>query len=180
MQDTVRNFCLTTLFAFFAMPETSRLLDQLRRAFDGEPWSGPSLLANLADLTAAQAAQRPIAAAHSIWEIVSHAAVWATVARRRLVEGKLVQVNDAEDWPPQPATPTEADWQATLADLREAHAQLLAAAAAVADDALDRPINPTPDAQFGYGSSVYVTLHGVVQHYLYHAGQIALLRKASA
>jgi hypothetical protein len=27
-------------------------------------------------------------------------------------------------------------------------------------------------------SSTYVTLHGVVQHSLYHAGQIALLKKA--
>jgi hypothetical protein len=26
-------------------------------------------------------------------------------------------------------------------------------------------------------SSVYVTLHGVIQHDLYHAGQIAMLKK---
>jgi uncharacterized damage-inducible protein DinB len=29
-------------------------------------------------------------------------------------------------------------------------------------------------------SSVYVTLHGVIQHDLYHTGQIAVLRKALA
>jgi uncharacterized damage-inducible protein DinB len=27
-------------------------------------------------------------------------------------------------------------------------------------------------------SSVYVTVHGVIQHDLYHAGQIAMLKKA--
>ncbi|MDB5269774.1 MAG: DinB family protein [Hymenobacter sp.] len=162
------------------MPEITRLLDQLRRAFDGEPWSGPSLLATLDGLPAAQAAQRPVANAHSIWEITRHAAVWAEVARRRLVEGRLVQVSDSEDWPSQPENPTEADWQAVLAGLRETHEQLLAAASTITDETLDRPINITIDARVGYGSSIYVTLHGVAQHYLYHAGQIALLRKAVA
>ena len=160
------------------MLETTRLLHQLRRAFDGEPWSGPSLLDTLEGLTAAQAARRPIAHAHSIWEIARHAGVWAEVAHRRLAEGKLVQVSEAEDWPPQPENPTEADWQAVLANLRGAHEQLLAAASMVSDEALDRPINTTADARVGFGSSIYVTLHGVAQHYLYHAGQIALLRKA--
>jgi uncharacterized damage-inducible protein DinB len=160
------------------MSEITRLLDQIRRAFDGEPWSGPSLLSTLDGLTAAQAAQRPVATAHSIWEITRHAGVWAEVARRRLIEEKLVQVSDAEDWPPQPENPAEADWQAVLEDLRNAHEQLLAAASNVPDEVLDRPINTVVDALVGYGSSIYVTLHGVAQHYLYHAGQIALLRKA--
>lgn len=162
------------------MSEITRLLDQLRRAFDGEPWSGPSLLDTLEGLTAAQAAQRPIASAHSIWEITRHAGVWADVARRRLGEGRLVQVSDAEDWPSQPQNPTAADWRVVLADLRTAHEQLLTAAEAIADEILDRPINTVVDARVGYGSSIYVTLHGVAQHYLYHAGQIALLRKAVA
>ncbi|MBH8559492.1 DinB family protein [Hymenobacter negativus] len=162
------------------MSEITRLLDQLRRAFDGEPWSGPSLLDTLKGLTAAQAAQRPIANAHSIWEITRHAGVWAEVARRRLTEGKLVQVSDAEDWPPTPENPTETAWQAVLAGLRKTHEQLLAAASTVSDETLDRPINTIIDARVGYGSSIYVTLHGVAQHYLYHAGQIALLRKAVA
>ncbi|GAB3852524.1 hypothetical protein GCM10028822_20350 [Hymenobacter terrigena] len=162
------------------MSEITRLLDQLRRAFDGEPWSGPSLLYTLKGLTAAQAAQRPIATAHSVWEITRHAGVWADVARRRLVEGKLVQVSDVEDWPPQPRNPTAADWQAVLADLRTAHGQLLTAATTITDEILDRSINTIIDERVGYGSSIYVTLHGVAQHYLYHAGQIALLRKAVA
>jgi uncharacterized damage-inducible protein DinB len=33
------------------------------------------------------------------------------------------------------------------------------------------------DAALGTGSTYYAMLHGAVQHNLYHAGQIALLRK---
>jgi len=42
---------------------------------------------------------------------------------------------------------------------------------------LDRPIIVDATTPF---SSVYVTLHGGVQHDLYHAGQIAILKKALA
>jgi uncharacterized damage-inducible protein DinB len=59
--------------------------------------------------------------------------------------------------------------------LIDTHQQLLQAIAALDDSRLDQPI--IPNASFS-SSSVYVTLHGGVQHNLYHAGQIAILKKA--
>lgn len=162
----------------FAMPEMPRLLDQLRRAFNGEPWSGPSLLSTLSGLTAAQSAQRPVASAHSIWEITRHAGVWAAVVARRIQQDTQLQISDAEDWPAQPEAPTAADWQAALYELRAAHEHLLQTTAALPEAALDRPVGVALDRAQSLGSSAYVMLHGVAQHYLYHAGQIALLRKA--
>ena len=161
------------------MPEIPRLLDQLRRAFDGEPWSGPSLLDTLQGLTATQAAQRSLPAAHSIWEIARHAGVWATVVARRIAANDSRQISEAENWPDTPAHPTNADWQALLADLRAAHVQLLRTAEQLTEADLDQPIGATADRPQGLGSTRYVSLHGVAQHYLYHAGQIALLRKAT-
>jgi len=52
---------------------------------------------------------------------------------------------------------------------------LLDAVAAVDDSKLNEPIIKDPNTPF---STVYVTLHGGVQHDLYHAGQIAILKKA--
>jgi len=52
------------------MRESERIADQLKRAFEGKSWHGPSLLEILKDVTAGQAAARPIPGAHSIWEIV--------------------------------------------------------------------------------------------------------------
>ena len=54
------------------MKESERIADPLRRAWEGEAWHGPPLKEILAGVTAAQAAARPAAAAHSIWEIVHH------------------------------------------------------------------------------------------------------------
>src|SRR5204863_33859 len=66
------------------MTEIERILDQLRRAYEGEAWHGPSVHEVLNGVTAAQAHERPLRNAHSIWELVQHIAVWADVGSRRL------------------------------------------------------------------------------------------------
>ncbi len=66
-------------------------------------------------------------------------------------------------------------WDQTKRQLPEKHRELLNALANVEDSRLNEPI--IKDSQTQY-SSVYVTLHGGVQHDLYHAGQIAILKKA--
>jgi uncharacterized damage-inducible protein DinB len=151
------------------MRETERIIDQLKRAFEGQAWHGPSVLEILTDVRAGQAAARPIAGAHSIWEIVLHIAVWEGVCRRRLT-GDRAEPSDEEDWPPVNDT-SEAAWQATKADLVEGHQKLRQAIARLDESQLDEPILPGK-------SSVYVTVQGTVQHDLYHAGQIAILKKA--
>lgn len=151
------------------MRESERIADQLKRAFEGEAWHGPSLLDILKDVTAAQAAARPIPGAHSIWEIVLHIAVWESVCCRRLA-GDRAEPSDEEDWPPVNNT-GEAAWQATKAQLVEGHQKLRQAIARLDESQFEEPILPGM-------SSVYVTVQGTVQHDLYHAGQIAILKKA--
>jgi uncharacterized damage-inducible protein DinB len=155
------------------MTEVERILDQYRRSFDGQAWHGPSVLATLKDVTAAQAAARPIPSAHSIWELVLHIGAWERACRRRLM-GDPAQLTDQEDWPVVTDTSDEA-WQSIQHELSEIHQQLLDSVAAVDESRLDQPIIADSAAEY---SSVYVTLHGVIQHDLYHAGQIAILKKA--
>jgi len=73
------------------MNETERIADQLKRAFHGEAWSGPSVREVLQGVTADIAAKRPIADAHSIWELVHHITAWVDIVRRR-VAGEAVTV----------------------------------------------------------------------------------------
>jgi hypothetical protein len=54
------------------MSEIHRIADQLKRSLEGEAWHGPALRELLSGVTAKQAAARPLAGAHSIWEIVLH------------------------------------------------------------------------------------------------------------
>ena len=149
--------------------EAERIADQLRRAHEGGAWHGPSLRELLHDLDAEQAAAKPVAGAHSIREIVLHIEAWERAGLRRL-GGDRAQLSDEEDWSPSHAT-GEAAWRETLERLKATNLELRAAVARLADEELDRPVAEGM-------SSVYVTIHGVVQHTLYHAGQIAVLRRA--
>ena len=153
--------------------EVDRIRDQFRRAFDGEAWHGPSVLQLLDGITAEQAAAHPIPGAHSIWELTLHIAAWESACRRRL-EGDRAQLTDAEDWPPIDDT-SEAAWERTKQNLVDNHHELQNAIARLDESRLSEPIIKDPNTPF---SSVYVTLHGGVQHDLYHAGQIAMLKKA--
>jgi len=151
------------------MNEIDRIQDQLDRAFVGGAWHGPSVMEVLANVTARQAATRPIAGAHSIWELVLHIKGWEDACRRRLL-GDRAELSDEEDWP-RPAETSDEAWNRTLTELREGHRKFSEAIANVAETQLDEPILPGM-------TSVYGTLHGAVQHDLYHAGQIAILKKA--
>lgn len=154
------------------MSEGVRLAEQLRRAFEGEAWHGPALMELLAGVGEAAAAARPLPGAHTIWEILHHAAAWEAIALRRLQGERVVDVPPAEDWPPV-VERTAAAWTRDLEAAREGNARLRAAIAGLDDISLTA-IVPGKD----YDN--YVLLHGVVQHDLYHAGQIALLKKGLA
>jgi len=151
--------------------ESARIADQLRRAFDGEAWHGDSLFEILEGVTAARAAARPIAGAHTIWELVLHVAAWDGAVLRRL-GGAAVELSDAENFPPVTDT-SAAAWSAALAQVRRGHAELVAAVASLPDSRLDDMVPGKEGAHYTF----YHMLHGVVQHELYHAGQIALLKK---
>ena len=155
------------------MSELDRISDQFRRAFDGEAWHGPSVLALLKEVTAEQAAAHPIRGAHSIWELTQHIRAWESACLRRL-NGDPAQLPDQEDWVPLNDFSEEA-WERTKQQLIDTHQKLLDAISTVDESRLDQPIIDDPQIKF---SSVYVTLHGGVQHDLYHAGQIAILKKA--
>jgi uncharacterized damage-inducible protein DinB len=153
------------------MTEIERILDQLKRAYEGNAWHGPSVREALAGVTAAQAHARPLANAHSIWELAQHIAVWEDVGRRRLAgDAAPIALSSPEDWPPADNA-SEAAWEQAKALLDRGHEALREAIARVGEERLDDPILEGL-------STVYVTLHGVIQHDLYHAGQIAMLKKA--
>jgi uncharacterized damage-inducible protein DinB len=160
------------------MPQTSatiqeiaRIADQLKRAFEGDAWHGPSVLEVLEGVSARAAASKPLAGAHSIWEIVLHIAAWDGAIRRRM-EGQALQLSPEQDFPAVTDT-SDSAWKSALQTLKQRHAELIEALLAMPDYRLTSQV-PGKDYDF------YHMLHGAVQHELYHAGQIALLKKVAA
>jgi uncharacterized damage-inducible protein DinB len=157
------------------MSEIDRLVDQLEREMSGDPWHGSPLLTLLDGVGATQAAAKPLPHAHSIWELVLHITAWKNEVRRRL-SGAPAGEPEEGDWP-EVGDPTPARWTEAIARLKSAHERLVAAVRALPEPALFEPTTDPRNRPLGIGVSYYVQLHGIVQHDVYHAGQIAIVRK---
>jgi len=147
-------------------------VEQLRNAFEGDAWHGPALLELLADVDAATAAAHSRPDVHSIWELVLHIAAWDGAVNRRIVlgkHGKALQLNDAENFPAVPDK-SPAAWKKTIALAKQKHNELLKTVATLPDSRLRERV-PGKPYDIGF------MLQGVAQHELYHAGQIAILKK---
>jgi len=130
-------------------------------------------------VTARIAAARPIPGAHSIWEIALHIIGWRGEVQRRL-QGATAGEPPEGDWPQAPQRPAEEGWAAVLEALQRSHDDLVETVGTLDDSRLDAPVKDERSRELGTGVSHYVTLHGIVHHDLYHAGQISLLKKAAA
>ncbi len=148
--------------------ESALIAEQLRRAFEGDAWHGPALLELLKDVDAATAAAKPSPDVHSIWELVLHIAVWDAASIRRL-SGEKTQPTGVDNFPIIPK-PTEAAWRRAVAAAKRTHDQLVKTVKALPESRLRERV---PGKKYDF----YFMLHGVVQHELYHAGQIAILKK---
>jgi uncharacterized damage-inducible protein DinB len=154
------------------MSQTALLADQIRRAFEGEAWHGDAVLKILKGVSAAQAAARPIKNAHSIWEIVGHIAAWDGAVLKR-TGGKAAKVSGKDNFPAVKDA-REAAWREAIEHLTEVHRKLVEAVSRFPDARLREQVPGKRASYYNY----YYMFSGIVQHELYHAGQIAILKKA--
>jgi len=142
-----------------------RLLEELNRSFGGPAWHGPAFRELLDGITEAQAKSHPIDGLHSILEIVLHVQANMDLVSERLA-GNPKELTTEEDWPDVATT----SWTGAVEELERAQSRLCDAVARVKPDELDKDV-------VGKNYSIYVIIHGAVQHAAYHGGQLAILKK---
>ena len=156
------------------MGSVDQLLTILDQAYDHASWHGTNLRGSVRRLAAKQAAWRPGAGRHNIWEVVVHAAYWKyAVARRFTGEGRGSFPVKGSNWFKRPidrARTTDNAWREDVALLEQMHQVLRAEVAKLADADLGN----TPA---GSKVSNFALISGIAAHDLYHAGQIQLLKK---
>lgn len=156
--------------------ETVLIADEIVRASQGEAWHGPSIGEALATVDSETAAARPIHGAHTIWEIVLHITAWGREVERRLRERGHSLVGE-HDWPPVSSTTADA-WVSAKRKLFDAHARLRQTIRDFSPVRLGETVPFNGAAPPSNEGSFYVMLHGLAQHDAYHAGQIAMLKRA--
>lgn len=149
--------------------ECTRIADQARRAFEGEAWHGSSLKELLENVSYEQANKKPLAGAHSIWELALHIAVWVEASEASVHGTPMPKiVGTVEDWPPvKDASP--AAWTKAKDRLFRSGVQLSQTISKFSDERLHDIV---PGRKYDF----YHLFHGIVQHSLYHGGQIAILK----
>ena len=105
-----------------------------------------------------------------------HVTGWKNETRKRL-SGAPASLPEEGDWP-EVGDVNANRWTDALTRLRRAHEQLVAAVRQLPESTLYKATNDPRDRPLGAGVLYYVLLHGIVQHDVYHAGQIAILKKA--
>jgi uncharacterized damage-inducible protein DinB len=146
------------------MREVERIAKQIERTYSGDAWHGPSLLEVLKGVDENSASTRPVPGAHSIAEIAAHILAWREEAVRRL-EG------NGGDVPVRGNFPEPLEWSELLDALDRTQKALVSAAASLDDAILEEKVK-------GRRETHYVLLQGIIHHDLYHAGQIAILKKS--
>ena len=154
--------------------ESLRIADQLRRAFIRDAWHGSPLLDLLDDVSPDQARVRPLPAAHNTWELVLHIDFWVHAALEAAQGVAMPKLDGAgrakDDWPALTDTGALAWFDAQ--DRLFKNAESLVQAIEKFEDA--KLENVVPGREYNF----YRLFHGIVQHSLYHGGQIAILKKA--
>jgi hypothetical protein len=150
--------------------ECRRIAGQLRRAFVGKAWHGPSLRELMSGVSAEQAIARPLPVAHSIWELMLHIEAWELAASDAIQGVPMPELPPEQDWPAIAGRSAGA-WSSLLESIFSTNQELVRAIESFGDARLGETV---PGRKYDF----YRLFHGLAQHALYHAGQIALLKKS--
>jgi DinB superfamily len=155
--------------------ECNRIAYELASTINGEAWYGDSLRQILDGVTAAQAQAHPVPNGHSIWEMVEHVDAWIRFfygATQGTPIPPWASMPKELDWPPVNATGEQA-WRETVRSFLENHLKLVEMIKTFGDERLEATV---PGRTYNF----YRLFRSASLHAVYHAGQIALLKKMLA
>lgn len=150
------------------MSESKRISNLYQSIYNGNPWLEVTLTNTLKDVTAEQAYKKVAPNLNTIWEIVNHLIQWRRNILRR-VQGEEIITPDHNYFVPV-IDPSEAAWEQSLQNLAKSQEQWNTFFEDFDSDHLTK-------IYVNNGHSYYEHIHGIIQHDVYHLGQIVILKK---
>jgi len=150
------------------------LISNLKEEYNGKPWFGNSILTALGDIPFEKAHLKPIDNLHSIIELTEHIITWRVFVIKKIHGDKeySVKINSKEDWGENRAVSKE-EWQNVLQRLEYSQNELVQLLESKDDHFLSTIVLTKSNTNFTFE----FFLNGVIQHDIYHLGQIALVKK---
>ena len=146
--------------------ETDRIARMLEKTFDKQPWYGSSILGILSDMRPEITDVRH-GETNSILELVRHMTSWRIFATKRLLGDNNYEVTDEANFP------KGGSWEEAVANFKQSQQALVEAVKNFSDTRLTELV-PSKTHKYTY----YTLLHGIIQHDVYHLGQIAYVKKS--
>jgi uncharacterized damage-inducible protein DinB len=157
-----------------ANDELIRIIDLLNTTYESEEaWHGPSVVEALRGVTPAMAGRRITPNTHTIAELVFHMTSWRIFCVKKMQgDADFDITTPAKDFGALPDKIDDFEWEALEMELSLSQEELINELDKRDDDEFLEDI--VPGRQYTY----YDMLHGVINHDLYHTGQIMILKKA--
>lgn len=147
------------------------LIYQLDDAYKGNPWFGRCLKEIIGEVNLDIALQKPGGDQHSLLELLWHIITWRefTISRLETPPTQNLQYFDENDWRELDHSDNSL-WQKGLDKLDETQQELLQLLQQADDSILDKNVE-------GRKFNFRYLLNGIIQHDIYHLGQIAYVKK---
>lgn len=156
--------------------ELIRIIDLLNTTYEGEEaWHGPSVVDVLRGVSPDIAGLRIAPTVHSIAELVFHMTSWRIFCVKKMQGDELFDITTpAKDFGALPDKIDDFEWEALQMELSLSQEELINELDKRDDDEFLEDIVP------GRSYTYYDMLHGIINHDMYHTGQIMLIQKALA
>ncbi|HLG39194.1 MAG TPA: DinB family protein [Chitinophagaceae bacterium] len=149
--------------------ELSSIIRNLQNVNSGQPWYGRPVYEMLEEIDPAIVYKRPNKQ-HSLIELLYHMITWAEFTLRRIEGDKEKDMAAFEklDW--REIDPKKHTWQKGIAEFKTIHEKIIALLGKK-DDAFLKEDVDYRKYNFRF------LLNGLIQHNIYHTGQIAYVKK---
>ena len=152
-----------------------KLSAELEKTLSGDPWYGSNVYDILAQVSFEAAYEKTPGAAHTIAEIVLHMIAWTEEVIDRM-NGMTAGLPTSGDWP-ETGAPDEQKWQNYVDDLKLVNVNLMGIIQNFPAEQWNELINDERNRELGTGVSYEALIEGLIQHHIYHSGQIAILNR---
>ena len=152
--------------------ELQSIIRNIENVNSGEPWFGRPVLALLEEVDESIAFIKPNEKSHSCIELLYHMITWAEFVLKRIEKDDIndMAVFEKLDW--REIDPKIHGWQEGLKQFKEIHSSIIRLLKEKGDD--DKFLEEIVDYR---NYKFRFMLNGLIQHNVYHAGQIAYVVK---
>lgn len=149
--------------------EVLSIIKTFQNTLSGQPWFGRSVYEILGEIKPADVYKKPAGNGHSLIELLYHMINWAEFTLGRL-EKREKNTADFENLDWRTIDSSAHSWEKGLKEFKEIHQKIIVILESKNDDFLKEMVD---DRKYNYR----FLLNGLVQHNIYHLGQIAYINK---